>query len=80
MGMISTKSMEALEKRLQFLKAVEGVLKQAEPEISEMAYKINTDAGKESVEIKFRNGLIRRADVTNKTYNQMLTEIIRRIK
>ena len=79
MGMISTKTREALEKRAEYIEAIEKAFKIADPGIARMEYKVNSNAGKEMVEIKYFGGLIKRIDVTGKGCNQVLHALVKAV-
>lgn len=73
--MVTTERRKLLERRAQFVEDIGEILKAAGA-ISEIFYKVNTNAGKETVELKHPNGVIKRRDITGKKYIEILEVVM----
>ena len=73
--MITTKRMELLNERAEYISDIEKVAVPAS-DLVRIIYKVNNNAGKETIELKYKNGVIRRKDVTGKTRMEILKGVV----
>ena len=78
--MVSTKEMQYFVARADIVEDIEKVLKDIDPTITDLVYKVNTNNGDESVEIRYRSGVIRKVSVTRKAVRAILQSLWRYVK
>lgn len=69
--------MEMLLQKAKFVSEFGELVKKADPDIADLTYKVNTNSGTETVEIKYKGGLIRRVDVTADSLMAIVKDLVK---
>ena len=78
--MLSHKEMEYFVRRADIVEDIQKVMKHIDPTINELTYKVNTNTGDESVEIRYASGVIRKVSITRKAVKAILQSLMRYAK
>ena len=78
--MVSDREMKYFVNRADIIDHMQTVLKDIDPTVNELVYKVNTNTGDESVEIHYTSGVIRKVSVTRKAVRAILQSLLRYVK
>lgn len=78
--MLAQKQMDYYKNKAKYIDKVQSVAEEIDPTISHLAYKVNTGTGNESIEVRYKSGVIKRLDIRDKDKLAVLRSVLRCVR